>query len=69
MTLLTWTLAWLAAAYALAGAGLAVFQRRLQYFPDRRLTDLAHAGMSRGEELRLTTTDGETLTRFSRYVG
>jgi len=48
---------------------LAVFQRRLQYFPDRRLTDLAHAGMSRGEELRLTTTDGETLTRFSRYVG
>ena len=64
MTLLTWTLTWLAAAYVLAGAGLAVFQRRLQYFPDRRLTDLAHTGMSLGEELRLTTTDGETLVAW-----
>jgi hypothetical protein len=64
MTLLTWTLAWLAAAYVLAGAGLAVFQRRLQYFPDRRLTDLAHTGMSGGEERHLTTTDGETLVAW-----
>ncbi|MGC1862230.1 MAG: hypothetical protein WA733_14220 [Methylocystis sp.] len=64
MTLLTWTLTWLAAAYVLAGAGLAIFQRRLQYFPDRRLTDLAHTGMSCGEELRLTTTDGETLVAW-----
>ena len=64
MTLLTWSLASLAAAYIIAGAGLAVFQRRLQYFPDRRLTDLAQTGISGGEELRLTTTDGETLVAW-----
>jgi hypothetical protein len=61
MTLLTWSLVALAGAYILAGAGLAAFQRRLQYFPDRRLTGLARTGMSGGEELRLATTDGETL--------
>ncbi|HUZ92243.1 MAG TPA: alpha/beta hydrolase [Methylocella sp.] len=61
MTLLKWSLASLAAAYVLAIVGLTVFQRRLQYFPDRRLTELAQTGMSGGEELRLTTTDGETL--------
>ena len=43
---------------------MAVFQRRLQYFPDRRLTDLAQTGISGGEELRLTTTDGETLVAW-----
>jgi uncharacterized protein len=64
MSLLTWTLASLAAEYVLAGAGLAVFQRRLQYFPDRRRTDLARTGMSGGEEPRLTTADGETLVAW-----
>jgi uncharacterized protein len=64
MTLLTWSLASLAAAYVLTFIGLAVFQRRLQYFPDRRLTDLAQTGMSGGEELRLTTADGETLVAW-----
>ena len=64
MTLLTWSLASLAAAYIITGAGLAVFQRRLQYFPDRHLTDLAQTGISGGEELRLTTTDGETLVAW-----
>src|SRR5208337_1017551 len=45
-------------------AGLAVFQRRLQYFPDRRLTELAQTDMSGGEEPRLTTADGETLVAW-----
>jgi len=61
MTLLTWSLVSLAAAYALAGVGLALFQRKLQYFPDRRLTDLTQTNLNDGEELRLTTGDGETL--------
>jgi hypothetical protein len=64
MTLLTRSLASLAAAYVLTLAGLAVFQRRLQYFPDRRLTELAQTDMSGGEELRLTTADGETLVAW-----
>jgi acetyl esterase/lipase len=38
--------------------------RRLQYFPDSRLTDLAQTGMSGGEELRLKTADGETLVAW-----
>jgi uncharacterized protein len=64
MTLLTWSLASFAAAYVLTFVGLGVFQRRLQYFPDRRLTDLAETGMSGGEELRITTADGETLVAW-----
>ena len=64
MILLKWLLASLAAAYVLAFAGLAVFQRRLQYFPNRQLTELAQTGMRGGEELRLRTTDGETLVAW-----
>jgi len=40
------------------------FSGRLQYFFDRRPTDLAQTGMSGGEELRLTTADGETLVAW-----
>jgi fermentation-respiration switch protein FrsA (DUF1100 family) len=54
----------IAAIYALAVVGLAVFQRRLQYFPDRRPAHPAEAGMSGVEELRLTTDDGETLVAW-----
>ena len=64
MILLTWSLASLAAAYVLTIVGLAAFQRRLQYFPDRRLTELAQTGVSGGEDLRLTTADGETLVAW-----
>ena len=64
MTLLTWSLVSLAGAYALAGVGLALFQRKLQYFPDRRLTDLTQTNLNDGEELRLTTGDGETLVAW-----
>jgi uncharacterized protein len=64
MTLLTWSLASVGAVYALLVVGLTAFQRRLQYFPDRRLTELAQTGMIGGEELRLTTADGETLVAW-----
>jgi uncharacterized protein len=64
MTLLTRTLASLAAAYVLIIIALATFQRRLQYFPDRRLNHLAQTGMRGGEELRLATEDGETLVAW-----
>jgi fermentation-respiration switch protein FrsA (DUF1100 family) len=64
MSILTWLLASLAFAYVLIVIALAAFQRRLQYFPDRRLTHLAQTGMRDGEELRITTTDGETLVAW-----
>ena len=59
-----WPLAFLVAIYALAVVGLAVFQRRLLYFPGRRLTHPAEAGMSGVEELRLVTDDGEMLVAW-----
>jgi hypothetical protein len=61
---LKWALAFLAAIYALIVVGFAVFQRRLLYFPDRRLTHPAEAGMSGVEELRLLTADGEMLVAW-----
>jgi fermentation-respiration switch protein FrsA (DUF1100 family) len=64
MAVFTWSLASLAAAYALTIVGLTAFQRRLQYFPDRRLTELAQTGMRGGKELRLATADGETLVAW-----
>ncbi len=53
--------AFLVAIYVLAAAALALFQRRLMYFPDRRVTHPAEAGLSGVEELRLKADDGETL--------
>ncbi len=64
MTVLRWPLACFVAIYILMIAGLTVLQRRLQYFPDRRLVDPAQAGMSGVEDLRLTTDDGETLVAW-----
>jgi uncharacterized protein len=58
------TLASLVAIYALVVIGMAVFQRRFLYFPDRRLTHPAEAGLSGVEELRLMTDDGETLVAW-----
>ena len=57
-------LAFLVAIYALSIVGMAVFQRRFLYFPDRRLTHPAEAGLSGAEELRLATDDGETLVAW-----
>jgi len=61
---LKWPLALLVAIYALAVVGMAVFQRRLLYFPDPRLTHPAEAGISGIEELRLMTDGGETLVAW-----
>jgi uncharacterized protein len=58
------TLASLVAIYALVVIGMALFQRRFQYFPDRRLTHPAEAGLSGVEELRLMTDDGEMLVAW-----
>ncbi|HMK89740.1 MAG TPA: alpha/beta hydrolase [Methylocystis sp.] len=54
----------LPAAYGLALILLFVFQRRLQYLPDRRPTPVAQSGMTGGEDLRLETSDGETLVAW-----
>ncbi|HXY59216.1 MAG TPA: alpha/beta hydrolase [Methylocystis sp.] len=54
----------LGAAYGLAVLGLAVFQRRLQYFPDRRHTPIVLSGVTGGEELRLETLDSEVLVAW-----
>ena len=59
-----WALAFLVAMYAAAVIGLAVFQRRFLYFPDRRLTHPDEAGLTGVEELRLVTDDGETLVAW-----
>ena len=62
-----WPLASLVAIYALAVVGLAVFQRRLLYFPGRRLTHPAEAGMSGVEELRLTAMVERWSTAFRAF--
>ena len=54
----------LAAGYGFVVLGVAVFQRRLQYLPDRRHTPIALAGLPGGEELRLKTSDGEILVAW-----
>jgi fermentation-respiration switch protein FrsA (DUF1100 family) len=59
-----WLLASLLVGYVLALVGLAVFQRKLLYFPDKRLADPAQAGLSGLEELRLSTPDGQTLVAW-----
>jgi|APDOM4702015159_1054818.scaffolds.fasta_scaffold98839_1 fermentation-respiration switch protein FrsA (DUF1100 family) len=64
MGLVSGTLAALALTYLMATAGLSAFQRRLQYFPDRRLTELAQTDLKDGEDLRLQTDDGETLVAW-----
>jgi cephalosporin-C deacetylase-like acetyl esterase len=64
MAVWKWSLACFVVIYALAICGLTIFQRRLQYFPDRRLVDPAQAGMSGVEDLRLTTDDGEMLVAW-----
>jgi len=64
MSIFWWSLVSLGLAYVLIVIALGAFQRRLQYFPDRRLTHLAQTGMRDGEELRLATTDGETLVAW-----
>ncbi len=59
-----WALVCLGAIYALVVVGLAAFQRRFLYFPDRRLIHPDEAGMSDVQELRLLTDDGEMLVAW-----
>ena len=54
----------LATAYGFVVFGVTLFQRRLQYLPDRRHTPIALAGLAGGEELRLETSDGELLVAW-----
>ncbi len=54
----------LGTAYGLAVLSLAIFQRKLQYLPDRRHTPIALSGIAGEEELRLETADGEVLVAW-----
>lgn len=51
-------------AYAVIVAGVYIFQRNLQYFPDKKQVSPAAAGLTGIEELTLETTDGETLVAW-----
>ena len=64
MTLLTWSLASLAAAYVSLAPAWPFFSVGFSISPIAVSLHLAQTGMSRGEELRLTTTDGETLVAW-----
>lgn len=64
MSAIKWLLASLLVVYVLALVGLAVFQRKLLYFADKRLADPAQAGLTGLEELRLSTPDGQTLVAW-----
>jgi len=59
------TLKWLLIVFVLGYGGLLalmyVFQRSLQYFPDRARTAPAAAGLPQAEEITLRTADGERL--------
>jgi hypothetical protein len=60
-------LAFLVAIYALGVVGLAVFQRRLLYFPDRRLTHPAEAENDSGPA-RVSDRLGALLLNQLNYV-
>lgn len=59
---------WLLIAAVLGYGGLLalmyVFQRSLQYFPDRTRTPPAQAGLPQAEEVTLHSSDGETLVAW-----
>ena len=52
------------ALYIAALAGLTVFQRDLQYFPDTRIVTPAEAGLPQVETLQLATDDGKRLNAW-----
>lgn len=58
------SLALIFASYAFLLVLVTVFQRRLQYFPDRNIARPGEAGMDGVEELRVDTEDGETLVAW-----
>ncbi|WP_159731306.1 alpha/beta hydrolase [Methylosinus sp. Ce-a6] len=64
LTLLKWTLLIVGGAYISAAAGLGLFQRRLQYLPDTRHVAPHEAGLAGVDELKLSTSDGETIVAW-----
>jgi len=52
------------ALYLAALAGVTIFQRDLQYFPDTRIVTPAEAGLQQIETLLLTTDDGKRLSAW-----
>jgi cytochrome oxidase Cu insertion factor (SCO1/SenC/PrrC family) len=61
MTVLKWLLIVIVLGYGVLLTLMAVFQRRLMYFPDPRRHDPAEAGLPQAEEVEFTTSDGEKL--------
>lgn len=65
MTGLKWFLIVAVCLYGGLLALMYVFQRALLYFPDRTRTPPAAAGLPQAQEIRLTTSDGETLIAWT----
>ena len=64
LALLKWALLAIVATYIVAAAALGLFQRRLQYLPDMRNIPPREAGLEGVEELKLATSDGETIVAW-----
>jgi fermentation-respiration switch protein FrsA (DUF1100 family) len=65
MTTLKWLLIVAVAGYAGIVGFMYMFQRALVFFPDRTRTPPSAAGLPQVEELRLTSSDGETLVAWT----
>lgn len=64
MALLKWLLIAAVLGYGGLLALMYVFQRSLQYFPDRTRTPPAQAGLPQAKEIELKTSDGETVVAW-----
>jgi uncharacterized protein len=64
MTVIKWLLIVIVLGYGILLALMAVFQRKLIYFPDPRRHDPAAAGLPQAEEVELTASDGEKLVAW-----
>jgi fermentation-respiration switch protein FrsA (DUF1100 family) len=64
MKILAWLLVLALLGYGGLLALMYVFQRALQYFPDRARTPPAQAGLPQAQEVTLTSSDGETLVAW-----
>jgi fermentation-respiration switch protein FrsA (DUF1100 family) len=64
MTIIKWLLIVIVLGYGVLLALMAVFQRKLIYFPDPRRHDPAAAGLPQAEEVELTASDGEKLVAW-----
>ena len=64
MSVLIWIALLGALGYGALLALMAVFQRKLMYFPDARRTPPAAVGLPQAQEAALATSDGETLVAW-----